>query len=189
LADLSVETANQIFDEMTAEARTQLATEGFSMESIRLEYFLDLRYTGQGYENAVPIDQLPIAPSHVTGYREAFDDVHRQFHGHAAPDQPVEVVSYRTVATGLLPDVRLSEMTALNSPVEGGLVGTRAAYCPSASKEPVDVDVYARKRLQPGHRFDGPAIVEQYDATTVVCPEQTAWVDEYGNLIITRPGS
>ena len=54
------------------------------------------------------------------------------------------------------------------------------------SKEPIDVDVYARKRLRPGHRFDGPAIVEQYDATTVVCPEQTVAVDEFGNLIITR---
>ncbi|WP_101949102.1 hydantoinase/oxoprolinase family protein [Mycobacterium sp. 3519A] len=189
LADLSVGAANQIFGEMTAEARKQLAAEGFPTDAVRLEYFLDLRYAGQGYENAVPVDKLPIAPGHLAGYRDAFDEVHRQFHGHAAPDQPVEVVSYRTVATGLLPDVTLKEMTVVDTPVEDAIVGIRAAYFPSASKEPVEVDVYARRRLQPGHRFDGPAIVEQYDATTVVCPEQTARVDEYGNLIITRPGS
>ena len=47
------------------------------------------------------------------------------------------------------------------------------------------MDVYARNRLRPAHRFDGPAIVEQYDATTVVCPEQTVAVDDFGNLIVT----
>ncbi|MBX5493340.1 MAG: hypothetical protein IRZ14_19490, partial [Chloroflexi bacterium] len=48
------------------------------------------------------------------------------------------------------------------------------------------VPVYARERLRPGHRFAGPAIVEQYDATTVVCPEQEVTVDRWGNLLITR---
>ena len=174
---------------MATAAREQLTSEGFSQDEVRLEYFLDMRYAGQGYENAVQIDSIPLAEADLTRYRSVFDDVHRQFHGHAAPDQPVEVVSYRTVATGVLPDVALGRLDAVDTPVEDAITGTRAAYFPSASKEPVEVDVYARKRLRPGHRFDGPAIVEQYDATTVVCPEQTVRVDDYGNLIITRPGS
>ena len=45
--------------------------------------------------------------------------------------------------------------------------------------------VYAREKLRDGHRFDGPAIVEQYDCTTVVCPEQSVLVDAGGNLVIT----
>jgi N-methylhydantoinase A len=189
LAELDPDTANRLFDEMAAAAREQLASEGFSRDQVRLEHFLDMRYAGQGYENAVQIDSIPLAEADLVRYRSVFDDVHRQFHGHAAPDQPVEVVSYRTVATGMLPDVALARLEAVDPPVEDAITGTRAAYFPSASKEPVHVDVYARKRLWPGHRFDGPAIVEQYDATTVVCPEQTVRVDDYGNLIITQPGS
>jgi len=189
LSELDPTTANGLFLEMATAAREQLTSEGFSQDEVRLEYFLDMRYAGQGYENAVQIDSIPLAEADLTRYRSVFDDVHRQFHGHAAPDQPVEVVSYRTVATGVLPDVALGRLDAVDTPVEDAITGTRAAYFPSASKEPVEVDVYARKRLRPGHRFDGPAIVEQYDATTVVCPEQTVRVDDYGNLIITRPGS
>jgi len=50
---------------------------------------------------------------------------------------------------------------------------------------PIDVPVYTRELLRAGHTFAGPAIVEQYDSTTVVCPEQSVTVDGYGNLIIT----
>ena len=185
LAELDPATANKLFDEMATAARAQLSSEGFSEEQTTLECFLDMRYAGQGYENAVRVERLPLGAQDLARYRQVFDEVHRQFHGHAAPDQPVEVVSYRTVATGELPDVRLARMHAVDTPVEDAIIATRTAYFPVVSKEPIDVDVYARKRLRPGHRFDGPAIVEQYDATTVVCPEQTVAVDEFGNLIIT----
>jgi N-methylhydantoinase A len=50
------------------------------------------------------------------------------------------------------------------------------------------VPVYDRARLRAGHRLDGPAVVEQYDATTVVCPEQRVEVDAIGNLVITTAG-
>ena len=188
LAGLDPQEVNTLFDELAGAAREQLAAEGFAAGQMRLEYFIDMRYAGQGYENAVHITDMPVCTTDLDNYRHVFDDVHRQFHGHAAPDQPVEVVSYRVVATGLLPDVTLSRATPVDVPVEDAIVATRSAYFPSASKETVEVDVYARKKLQPGHTFDGPAIVEQYDATTVVCPEQTVRVDDYGNLIITRPG-
>lgn len=189
LAELDAGEVNALFEELAEAARAQLAAEGFGPDQITIRYILDMRYAGQGYENAVHIERFPLGADDLNGYRHVFDDVHRQFHGHAAPDQAVEVVSYRIVATGVLPDVRLSRMHATDVPVEDAITGTRMAYFPSASKELVEVVVYARKRLQPGHRFDGPAVVEQYDATTVVCPEQTVRVDDYGNLIITRPGS
>jgi N-methylhydantoinase A len=65
------------------------------------------------------------------------------------------------------------------------LAGTRRAYFPSVADNPVDVPVYTRELLRVGHSFAGPAIVEQYDSTTVICPEQSVTVDGYGNLIIT----
>ncbi|MFN9905138.1 MAG: hypothetical protein ACK56F_03300 [bacterium] len=44
--------------------------------------------------------------------------------------------------------------------------------------------MYDRERLGPGHRFAGPAIVEQMDATTVLLPGQSASVDPYLNIIV-----
>jgi N-methylhydantoinase A len=63
--------------------------------------------------------------------------------------------------------------------------GTRRAYFPAAGEAPVGVPVYSRDKLRAGHHFSGPAIVEQYDSTTVICPGQAVMVDRYGNLAVT----
>ena len=60
--------------------------------------------------------------------------------------------------------------------LSGGPPETQLALAPAA----------ARERLQAGHCIEGPAIVEQYDSTTVVFPEQVARVDGYGNLLVER---
>jgi N-methylhydantoinase A len=41
-----------------------------------------------------------------------------------------------------------------------------------------------RQMLNPGNRFEGPAIVHEYSATTVVPPQAQVLVDAYSNLII-----
>jgi N-methylhydantoinase A len=68
---------------------------------------------------------------------------------------------------------------------ESARTGSRKAYFATAAEAPIEVPVYSRERLRAGQHFAGPAIVEQYDSTTVVCPEQVATVDGYGNLVIT----
>jgi N-methylhydantoinase A len=57
--------------------------------------------------------------------------------------------------------------------------------CFSAARGFESCPVYDRTRLRPGHRLSGPAIVEQFDSTTVILPGQTATVDGYRNVIIT----
>ena len=47
--------------------------------------------------------------------------------------------------------------------------------------------LYRRDRLRAGHRFVGPAIVVQYDTTTIVPPGWGAAVDTWLNLILERP--
>jgi N-methylhydantoinase A len=47
-----------------------------------------------------------------------------------------------------------------------------------------DAAIYARRDLLPGMSFEGPAIVEQDDTTTVVEPGMVTRVDAYGNLLV-----
>ena len=44
--------------------------------------------------------------------------------------------------------------------------------------------VYDRSELLPGNRVEGPAIVTEFDSTTVVLAGYGAEVDRYLNLII-----
>jgi N-methylhydantoinase A len=181
--DLAV--ANDLFGQMVTSARKQLAAEGFPEDEIQLRYFLDMRYSGQGYENPVPVSGLPLTRESLARYRRDFDAVHEQCHGHAAPDQPVEVVNYRVQAIGVVPPVAMPTIRDAADGAESARIGSRKAYFPAAGQEPAEVPVYGREKLRAGHRFTGPAIIEQYDSTTVVCPGQAATVDRYGNLVIT----
>jgi N-methylhydantoinase A len=185
VAELDLEVANELFRQMVASARKQLAAEGFPDDEIRLRYFLDMRYSGQGYENPVPVPELPLTRESLAAYRSDFDAIHEQCHGHAARDQPVEVVNYRVQAVGVVPPVAVPVLDEAAGDAESARTGSRKAYFAAAAAAPIEVPVYSRERLRADHRFAGPAIVEQYDSTTVICPEQAATVDRYGNLVIT----
>ncbi len=43
---------------------------------------------------------------------------------------------------------------------------------------------YEREALRAGNRLVGPAIVNQYDSTTVIPPGVEAHVDRFGNIVI-----
>ena len=51
-----------------------------------------------------------------------------------------------------------------------------------------DTPIYRRERLAAGVRFEGPAIVEQLDSTTVIEPGDRVEVDALGNLIVAVGG-
>lgn len=185
VARLDPGVANDLFSQMVSSARKQLAAEGFADGDIQLRYFIDMRYSGQGYENPVPVPELPLTKKSLAGYRRDFDAVHEQCHGHAAPDQPVEVVNYRVQAIGVVPPVATPTIEQACDGADSARTGWRKAYFAAAGEARIEVPVYSRERLRAGHRFAGPAIVEQYDSTTVICPGQGATVDSYGNLVVT----
>ena len=49
----------------------------------------------------------------------------------------------------------------------------------------LEAPVYDRARLKAGNRIDGPAVIEEYDATTVLHPDWTAVVDKFANIILS----
>jgi N-methylhydantoinase A/oxoprolinase/acetone carboxylase beta subunit len=66
-----------------------------------------MRYAGQGYEIAVPCPAAPLEAADLQQLRAAFDRQHKAMFGHMAPDEPVEIVSYRVRGTGVVPPVAL----------------------------------------------------------------------------------
>ena len=184
LHEVSPGQAQAIFDALEASAVTDLAEEGFSKEMIRLERFLDLRYAGQGYEVTIPLPMSILSREIICGVRNEFDAAHKRLFGHQAPDQPVELVSYRVVGYGLVPRIRFTTFPINPKIVRLPPSSYRKVYfgeegfstCP----------VYQREQLEPGTALQGPAILEQMDSTTVIYPAQTAQVDSYKNVVITN---
>jgi N-methylhydantoinase A len=170
------------FDEMVAAARADLREEGFADESIELDYALDMRYRGQGYEVTVVVSPADVANGDLATIRKSFDSEHLDRFGHAAPDEPVEVVSYRITGRGRVPEVRLLEHAPAGRLLREAEVERRPARF---GDEVLECPVYARDLLDVGVRFAGPAIVDQADSTVVILPGQLVEVDPWRNLRIS----
>jgi len=98
----------------------------------------------------------------------------------------VRLPEIRAVLVNLVTSVigkrRSFELATLAGRAEGpARIGVREVY---ADGRWHSAAVYARDRLRPGDRFEGPAVVQQFDATTVVEPGAVAVVDKIGNLRI-----
>ncbi|MPZ88254.1 MAG: hydantoinase/oxoprolinase family protein [Nitriliruptorales bacterium] len=180
--DLDAAEADGVLDSLAQAARKELRDEGFAEDDIDVQYGVDLRYEGQGYELTVPSPPALRSDEGLARLREAFDALHRERFGHAAPDSPVEVVSYRVTGIGRTPQGRFPTTEPTGRGIAGALAGSRRARFQGID---VDCPVYRRALLDVGERIAGPCIVEQPDATVVVNPGQEATVDRFRNLVIT----
>jgi N-methylhydantoinase A len=188
LDDVTPAHAEAIFRALETKARHEMATEGLDPAQARFARELDLRYTGQGYELRTPLDGLMAdgLPS-LSAARERFDERHAQLHGHAAKERPVEVVSYRLRLRVAVPKYEPRDEAQPASPRAPEPKGRRKIHLDGATTR--EAAVFERDRLDIGATIDGPAIVEQFDATTVIPPGWRAEVDRRRNLILhKRPG-
>ena len=181
LSKVSEAEVNAVFAELEGRAHKELAEEHFEPGQTQIEYALDMRYAGQGYELTLSC-KAPLAPGDLATLRANFDEEHRKMFGHTAPEEPVEIVSYRLRGVGRVPPVEIPKFKPTGTPLSAALREMRRARFDGKT---VECPVYQRERLDVGATFTGPAIVDQLDCTTVVPPGQTVRIDEYRNMIIS----
>lgn len=178
-----------LFAELEARARAELAAEGLGEAQAVMDRELDMRYAGQGYELRVSLEGLgALNDAALEEARARFDARHAQIHGHAAREKEVEVVSYRLRARVAVPkfEPRPGPRSAAAPKAEDARKGQRVVWFDGLRGS--EVPVFERDRLAIGCRLEGPAIVEQMDATTVIPAGWRAEVDAYGNLILEAEG-
>jgi N-methylhydantoinase A len=175
---------NELFDELVRQAMEEAQEERFAPSQVSLTRLIDLRYPQQGYT-------LPVAaPEIVRGedraaLKRAFDELHRQVYGQSAPKEDAEIVTFRLQAEIDVPRLVLPQLPPGDGNAERALKGERKLYDLEAN-DFVTARIYDRAKLLAGDALDGPAIIEQFDSTTVVLRDQTATVDRIGTLVIVN---
>lgn len=139
---------------------------------------VDCRYRGQGYELTVPLDTLD--PGGLDRARHRFHAVHDAVYGHAAPDEPVEIVALRVTASAPTPTFR---PTPIRSRPDPSPAQVRKVFDRSGWSE---VPVFDRETLPPGWRTRGPLVVAEGESTTWVPAGWSIGVDRFGQLEATR---
>lgn len=155
-------------------AARDMEREGADPRALCYRRLLDMRYAGQSFDLRVPVVESDLGAT-VTAFHEA----HRGRYGHADAREPVEIVAVRLVAvapTGAeLPDPRLPA-------VPGKPVGTTRLF---AGETWIDAPIYLRRDLALYQRVEGPAVVSQEDATTVLEAGWCGVTDPRGNLVLS----
>ena len=180
-ADLDGEAMSAALQRMESDGLASLRHEGVGEDSRSAEHAVDIRYAAQEYTLTVPLQDAaePTHPDFVKIVAQRFADLHEARYGHANLGAPIEFVTLRTAAFGDLGRPAPQEWP----------VATTEQFPHEVRKvvfdgQEADTVVVNRDDLFVGHRFDGPAVVNEATATTVVPPGHTVTVDPIGSLVI-----
>jgi N-methylhydantoinase A len=173
------------FAEMETAARQQLEREGFAPEQQRLLRSLDLRYRGQAFELTLALGETPAdrALASVDEIEARFHHQHRETYGHANEAAAIELVNARLTAYGLVPKPAPERRASSGSALDAARIERRPVWFRG---RPHDCPVWERDRLPGDAAVVGPAVVEEFGATTVVPPGWRGVVDGHGNLMFER---
>lgn len=174
---------NDEFEAMVLQGMEALDREKIPQERRLFEFSIDMRYQRQNFEISIPVPSGVMSSGILQQVLADFHAEHRRSYGYCNENAPVQFVSYRVSAIGIIdkPDMHPSALCTdvlLPSPIEM----RRVLY--QGKTEYQSTPIYVRDDLLPGHSITGPCICEQMDTTLVVPPNWTLQVDGYGNIVI-----
>ncbi|MEV5300965.1 hydantoinase/oxoprolinase family protein [Amycolatopsis methanolica] len=173
-----------VFAELEAEATAWLVEENVPAERRRVERFAEMRYAGQNHELPVAVPEGGITADTVAQLTKRFAAEHERMYGYSSAEDEVQVVTFRLRAIGEVARAELHRAPLGDADASAAIRATREVYLPESGGF-TECPVYDRRLLEPGHRVDGPAVVEQMDTTTLLLPGDVAVVDELRNLVVT----
>ncbi|MEM7355760.1 MAG: hydantoinase/oxoprolinase family protein [Acidobacteriota bacterium] len=174
-----------ILRELGQEAVAWLEREGQAEDRRQISYGVDLRYYRQGYEIPIDVRLEALESEGIALLERRFNEAHEQLYGFRM-DSECEVVNLRAVGVGKVPEPRLAEAGAdAGADASGAVVDEHKVYFEG---DWVPTKIYDRAKLATGNRIEGPAVITEFDSTTVVLHGFTAEVDRYSNILINPNG-
>ena len=177
-SQLSAEGLSSELRELQRQATDQLAREQIVPESMVFRPSLDIRYWGQAFELSVPLDGTEPETDEIV---RSFHDLHQRTYGHSDPGAEIELVNCRLAAFGLVKKAEPSSVRSASTSLDDAETERRQVFFDGQFHE---CPVYERDKLPASVSISGPAIIEEFGATTVVFPSWRAEADTYGNLIL-----
>ncbi len=168
--------------ELEAEVRGRFAQNGVKPAQTLVQFHAAMRYYGQEHTVKTPIQPSDFDDGLVS-LRRRLDEYHERSYSLKLPEANAEIVNLQVSIMGVASKPIMKK--ASSDPTGSALKGERAVTirgCDGRFSAPV----YDRERLGAGAVIEGPAIIEEWTSTALVLPNQSATVDEYGNLIMKR---
>lgn len=189
LAQADIKRLQASYEELEDQATVQLDSESVAPERRKLQRLADARYEGQGYEIRFDVPEGDIDAEWLAEAEARFHAAHEEEYGHRFAHSPVELINIRVEATAQMNELPAVVPSASGS-LDDALVVTRDVIFDVTGKPTtLATPFYNREKLTVGQTFEGPAVIEQYDATVVVPPGFRGEIDHVGNIVIACPAS
>ena len=159
-----------------------VASAGATPGAERVERRVELRYAGQFHDLEIPIPAR-LGPTSAEGLRRRFEEHYRALYGVSLDGYPVLALNWRTLVVGTAPSFQLGSNAA---PPQATGSSRRPIYLPGEGV--VGVPVYRREALPAGAVVEGPAVVEEDEATTLLWRGDRLAADREGRLQIVIGG-
>lgn len=161
-------------DDLDVEVHSALRRSGYTDSEVT--YALDVRYLGQAHEISVGWSRS----ENLADIRQKFHALHRSRNGFDRPDDPVEIVAVRCVGTAS-PALTIDDVSRWQPTIDR--VDSHRAVIDTAEK--VSTRIVQRAALNTGDTVEGPAIIEEPEATTYLSRGDRAVVTESGAIEVT----
>jgi 5-oxoprolinase (ATP-hydrolysing) len=169
----SLEDLPGTLDPLERDARAEVTAEGVPPDRITVAHRAHLRYQGTDTALIVPVGSL-------ADMTAAFEDEYSRRFSFLMRDKPVIVEAVSVEVTGLQPRYEDTDDPARPAEKDPGRVRM------FTGGEWAEVDLFERAALRPGSTVDGPAVITEELATTVVEPGWQAVVTDRGDLLMSR---
>jgi N-methylhydantoinase A len=169
-----------ILDEMAAQTRAELLSDGVPEAEITSEFEVDVRYAGQAFEVPLTVTAEVLRADGVAGILKRFDEEHNRLFTFNM-DTPHEIVNLRAVALGQALDLPAAQLPKGDGNPAAAKMRDHTLWMDGRSQAAV---IYDRAKLRQGDVIPGPAIVVEMDSTTLIESGCIAKVDAVGNILI-----
>lgn len=167
------------FVAMEKDGRRILDAEACNPEDMEFQPYVVARYIGQMHDLQVELSDGDVASLDLGKVAEEFHEKHRDTYGIAVESEPILVVSARIRAIARVEKPSFSGYSGGEPPEPESMV---TAWFEDTGE--IQVPLYRRQPWRTDAVQTGPAIITEYDSTTVVLPGQEWHMDEFGSIVI-----
>lgn len=164
------------YNNLKEEATELLKSENVQESNMNFSLTADMRYIGQEYYVNVNLTE----PFNLEDINKSFHKTYEKQYGHSTPEGPCEFINLRLIAMG-----QIEKSGSIKSAGEDkGIVESKREVI--FNQKPHQTDVFNRQKIETNKKFNGPAIIEESTATTIIPPNYNIVKDDFGNIIITK---
>ena len=164
------------YNNLKVEATELLKNENVQESNMNFSLTADMRYIGQEYYVNVNLTE----PFSLEEINKSFHETYEKQYGHSTPEGPCEFINLRLIAMG-----QIEKSGSIKSASEDTeiLESKREVIF---NQKPHQTNVFNRQKIESNKKFNGPAIIQESTATTIIPPNYSIVKDDFGNIIITK---